>query len=201
MKLQREAKEEYGLQVHKFSITLMLYIKLEMEMLGRQIPASPPGAGEWLIWCNLLRPSQMGIDFGPRMVFQGDWKDRGLAVHWIPSGFCFQFMLHPLTGVRSGELSNIPHSHSSAAHEFTSSSGIHKPVFPMLPWILVLQNLREILSWTFVAVFHCFLIFLCIWIWLFELRGLGEGRRLCAGGETSGCKCQTEVFWYQNGLI
>lgn len=86
MKLQREAKEEYGLKVHKFSTTPMLYIKVEMET---QIPASPPRAVEWLIWSHLLRPSQMGIDFGPRMVFQGDWKDKGLAVHWITSGFCF----------------------------------------------------------------------------------------------------------------
>lgn len=31
-------EEEYGL---KFSITLMLYLKLEVEMLGTQIPTSP----------------------------------------------------------------------------------------------------------------------------------------------------------------
>lgn len=49
MKLQREAKEGYGLKVYEFSITLMLYIKLKVEMLGRQIPTSPPCTVEWLI--------------------------------------------------------------------------------------------------------------------------------------------------------
>lgn len=49
MELQREAKEEYGLKVYKFSITLTLYINLEVEMLGMQIPTSPPCTMEWLI--------------------------------------------------------------------------------------------------------------------------------------------------------
>lgn len=91
MKLQREAEEEYGLKVYKFSITLMLYIKWEMEMRETRIPASPPCAVEWLIWSNLLRASQMSEDFGPRMVFQGECKDKGLAVHLITSGFCFHW--------------------------------------------------------------------------------------------------------------
>lgn len=34
MKLQREAKEEYGLKVYKFSITLTSYIKLEVGNAG-----------------------------------------------------------------------------------------------------------------------------------------------------------------------
>lgn len=49
MKLQREAKEEYGLKVYKFSITLMLYIKLGVEMLGTQIPTSSPCTVKWFI--------------------------------------------------------------------------------------------------------------------------------------------------------
>lgn len=59
----------------------MLYIKLEM--LGTQIPASPPCAVEWLIWSHLLRVSQLGIDFGPRGGFQGDWTDKGLDYLWV----------------------------------------------------------------------------------------------------------------------
>jgi len=40
------------------------------------------------------------------------------------------------------------------------------------------------------------------WPWdkLVESR-LGEGRRLFAGDETSGYKCQPEIFWYQNDLV
>lgn len=52
-------------------------------------------------------------------------------------------MLHPLTVVKSGELSDILHSYSSAVHELTSFSGFHKP---MLSSVLVLQNLKEILK-------------------------------------------------------